>query len=361
MDESRIRAKNLSPEKRESFYQAKYNYYKSFNRGLLIVSSVAYLFFFLTDCSLYGRFAYETLFSRIFIIVPFFIFEYMYKKTDNYKIMTVASYLMIHSIIWCTDWATYLLPNRDFAGEGMLIMNLIFVCAGFCAPYKRCIVAHCALLLDIMVANIFIQYDNVIMMLMFNVPCVVAVNVMHYKMENVFLDHYLINEKLESLVVHDQLTGVFNRNKFKELSDSDTEEFTIPSDVPLTLMIIDVDFFKKVNDKYGHEAGDIVLKKLAKVLSSSVRASDYVIRWGGEEFIVILIGCYIEKGMEIAEKIRQNVEASDNKVCPVTVSIGVAQYKGGSYHSVIECADEALYIAKTSGRNRVVEYKKEEE
>lgn len=360
MDKSKITAKSLSAEKRERFYQAKYNYYKSFNRGLLIVSTIAYLFFFLTDCGLYGRFAYETLFSRVFIIVPFSIFLFLYKKTEKYKIMAVASFLMIHAIIWCTDWATYILPNREFAGEGMLIMNLIFVCAGFCAPYKYCIVAHCALLVDILIANIFIQYDNVMMMLMFNVPCVVAVCIMHYTMENVFLDHYLVTEKLENLVVHDQLTGVFNRNKFKELSDSDTEEFILPYDVPLTLMIIDVDFFKKVNDKYGHEAGDIVLKKLAKVLSSSVRASDYVIRWGGEEFIVMLVGCQIEKGLEIAEKIRKNVEASDNKVCPVTVSIGVAQYKGGSYHSVIECADEALYLAKTSGRNQVVEYKKEE-
>ena len=192
MNKSKVKAKNLSPDKRKAFYQSKYDYYKSFNKGLLIVSSFAYIFFFITDCSLFGRFAYETVFSRAFIIIPLLIYLVMYKKIDSYKVMTVASYLMIHMIIWCTDWSTYILPNREFASEGMLVMNLIFACAGFCAPYKYCIVAHCGLIVDILIANLFIKYDNVMMMILFNIPCVVALCVMHYMMENVYLDHYLV-------------------------------------------------------------------------------------------------------------------------------------------------------------------------
>lgn len=360
MEKNITKAKHLSVDKRKLFYQSKYNYYKKINRTLLVVSTIAYLFFFVTDCSLYGRFAWETLLSRAIIVVPLVIFLIMYKKVRNYKIMTVASYLMIHMIIWCTDWATYILPNRDFAGEGMLIMNLIFVCAGFVAPYKYAIFFHCGLIVDILIANQFIHYDNVAMMIMFNAPCVVAVSTMHYAMENGYLDHYLTNEKLESLVIHDQLTGVFNRNMFKKIADPNTEEFTITEGLPISIVMIDLDFFKKINDKYGHEAGDIVLKYAANTLKSSVRSSDYVIRWGGEEFIVILPGCDMKKALEIAEKIRVNIESGENTICPVTASIGVAEYIGGSYHDVIECADVALYRAKKNGRNQVVEYKDEE-
>ena len=359
MNKSISVAKQLSKDKQKAFYQSKYDYYKSFNRTLLIVSAVAYFAFFITDCGLYGRFAVETLLSRAIIILPISVFLYMYKKVNNYKVMAVASYIMIHTIIWCTDWATYILPDRTYACEGMIVMNLIFVCAGFCSPYKYATVGHGALIIDILIANIFIKYDDPVMMVMFNLPCIVAVCVMHYVMEKVYLDHYLINEKLENLVVHDQLTGVYNRNKFKKISDAETEEFTISQEKPLSIVMVDLDFFKKINDNYGHESGDIVLKHTAKVIVDSVRTSDYVIRWGGEEFIVVLTGCNIEKALDVAEKLRINIENSENTVCPVTASIGVAQYVGGSYHDVIECADVALYKAKKNGRNQVVEYKDE--
>lgn len=355
--EAQIRtARDLSKTQRLEFYQAQYDYYKAFNRGVLVISTAAYLSFFLTDCGIYGRFASETLLSRLIVIIPLLIYLYLYKKNKSYKVMVVASYLMVHTIIWCTDWATYLLPDRQYAGEGMIIMNLIFVCVGFCAPFKYSLIAHCGLIVDILVANIFIGYDNVAMMLMFNIPCIVAACVMHYTMEKVYLEHYLITKQLETLVVHDQLTGAFNRNKLKKLCDPVSETLNIDNDMPVTFLLVDLDFFKKINDQYGHESGDIMLKNIVKVISQSVRSSDYIIRWGGEEFLIILNGCNVEIGVAIAEKIRANVEASDNSVCPITASIGVAAYTGGSYHETVERADKALYQAKEAGRNRVMVY-----
>lgn len=359
MEKIITKAADLSGEKREIFYESKYNYYKSVNRTLLIVSTLTYLVFFVTDCAIYGRFAWETILSRLAIIVPAGMFLIMYKRAHNYRVMSLVSFLLIHLIVNFNSWTTYILPDREFAGEGMLIMNLIFVCAGFSAPYKYTIVAHSALILDIICANYFINYDNVMMMLLFNGPCVVGVGILHYVMENVYLDHYLVNEKLENLVIHDQLTGVYNRNQFKKITDSETEEFTVCAGLPISVVMLDLDFFKKINDKFGHEAGDIVLKHAAKTIKDSVRTSDYVIRWGGEEFIVLLTGCNRDKAIEIAEKIRINIEQSENSICEVTASIGVALYTGGSYHDVIECADVALYKAKKNGRNQVVEYKDE--
>ena len=361
MEQKITKAKHLPNEQRKEFYQSQYDYYKSFNCRLLIVSTIAYLTFFFTDCGIFGRFAYETLLSRLIVIVPLLCFLYLYKQNKSYRIMVIASYLMVHIIIWCTDWATYLLPDREYAGEGMMIMNLIFVCAGFCAPFKYCLIAHCGLIVDILIANVFIRYDDVMMMLMFNIPCVVAVCIMHYTMEKVYLDHYLVTQQLETLVIRDHLTGAYNRNKLKKMSNQDTEELDIDKDVPVIFMVLDLDFFKRVNDQYGHEAGDMVLKHTVKVISESICSSDYIIRWGGEEFVILLFGRDIENGVAIAEKIRANVELSDNSVCPITASIGVAAYKGGNYHETIEFADRALYKAKTEGRNRVIVYQEEED
>ena len=309
--------KNFSKEQRFDFYQSKYNYYKN-------MTLVAY------------------------------------HKISNYKIMVILSYLMIHIIIWCTDWATYLLPDRQYASEGMLIMNLLFACACFCAPFLYSNIAHGLFLIDMLVANCIIHYENFGMMLLFNIPCVVAIFFMSRVLEKVYLDHYLVSQQSENLVVHDQLTGVYNRNKLKKISTIEGESLIFPKDLPIGMLIIDIDFFKKVNDNYGHEAGDIVLKHTASILKNSVRSSDYVIRWEGEEFVVIAAGCPIEHSMKLAEKIRKEVECGDNSICPVTVSIGVTTYHGGNYHDALALADQALYQAKSGGRNKVVQYQEVE-
>lgn len=346
----------LSREERKAFYQSKYDYYKTFNLCMAIVSVVSYLSYFFTDCGILGRFAYETLIPRVIILIPFVIYMIMQKKIKDYRIMVSATYLLIHCIIWCTDWATYLLPDRQHAISGMIIMNLIFVCAGFAAPFSYSTVGHLLLIADIAVANVFIHYDNLDMMYMFNIPAVIAVCVMHNMMQRVYLEQYITKDKLEKLVVHDQLTDMFNRNKMKEICNIATGELTYASDLPVSMLLIDIDYFKKVNDEYGHEAGDKVLVYLAQLLKGSVRASDYVIRWGGEEFLIVMPGCDSEQAMRIAEKIREKVEQSDNGICKTTISIGVALYNGGDYHDTIKNADEAMYQAKKDGRNRVVLY-----
>lgn len=351
---NKISLKALSKEERRKFFQSKYEYYSLFNTRMITVSVLAYLSFFVTDCSIFGHFAFETLLSRFIVIVPFIGYLILSRKTVDYRIMVPASYLMVHIIIWCTDWATYLLPDRQFAIPGMIIMNLIFVCAGFAAPFKYSMAAHLFLIADIAVADIFIQYENVEMMYMFNLPCVLAVGAMHHMMQGTYFEHYFAKDQLKQLAVHDQLTSVYNRNKIKELVNPETGEFKRKSDLKTSVLLIDVDFFKKVNDKYGHEAGDKVLVWLADILKSAVRETDYVIRWGGEEFLVIMPGCSIENAARIAEKLRERVETSDNGVCKSTISIGVAEYAGGDYNAAVKNADVALYQAKNTGRNKAV-------
>ena len=352
----KVNLKNLLPKERIDFFQSKYEYYKLFNRRMITVATVACMFFFVSDCGLFGRFAYETFLPRMILIVPFVLYIILSKKTKDYRIMVPVTYLMIHIIIWCTDWATYLLPDRQFAIPGMMIMNLIFICAGFAAPYSYSLIGHLLLIADIVVADMFIHYANIEMMYMFNVSSIIAVCAMHHMMQNVYFEHYITRNKLKNMVVHDQLTGVFNRNILKELIDDNTGVLHFEEKKNVSLLLTDIDLFKKVNDLYGHEAGDKVIAQLANILKSTVRTTDYVIRWGGEEFLVIMPDCPADRAVRTAEELRKTVESVDNGVCKTTISIGVAMYDGGNYHDTIRKADEAMYKAKASGRNKVVLY-----
>ncbi len=159
---------------------------------------------------------------------------------------------------------------------------------------------------------------------------------------------------------HDFLTGLNNVRSFDTLYNN-AKNRAVENDLPLCLLAIDIDFFKKVNDTYGHLEGDIVLQVLSSILKKSCRSTDIVSRNGGEEFSVILHDCIPDIGMEIAEKIRRNVAStpiklSDGKEINITVSVGVACFPDyvREINDIREKADIALYEAKRTGRNKCV-------
>jgi diguanylate cyclase (GGDEF)-like protein len=132
--------------------------------------------------------------------------------------------------------------------------------------------------------------------------------------------------------------------------------------VPLTVMFVDADHFKRVNDTHGHAAGDEVLRRLSQLLESTLRAEDIVARYGGEEFVLVLRGVPTTGALAVAERVRVGVETLKighaGKWIPVTVSVGVATHSKerevDSVAALLALADGALYRAKGSGRNRVV-------
>jgi diguanylate cyclase (GGDEF)-like protein len=171
---------------------------------------------------------------------------------------------------------------------------------------------------------------------------------------------------LEQETITDPLMGIYNR---RYLEKRLTEESLRASryEQPFSIFLLDIDRFKTINDTYGHPLGDIVLKKLAKAIVGSVREVDVVIRYGGEEILVILPNTTMEHAVDLAERLRLNIaetqmiEPDHYKGRPaihITVSIGVSGYKfadGWDNSSrVVERADKALYKAKERGRNRVV-------
>jgi len=164
------------------------------------------------------------------------------------------------------------------------------------------------------------------------------------------------SEIISRLARTDDLTGLHNRRSFNEL-------FSLALSAarrhghPLSLIVIDLDHFKDVNDTYGHSVGDLVLKKFAELLKSMVRDEDVVARWGGEEFIILLSHTASDAAAALAERIRYGFEHDPCSATPfaVTASFGVAQLQDGEQEdALIRRADSALYRAKREGRNRVV-------
>lgn len=159
--------------------------------------------------------------------------------------------------------------------------------------------------------------------------------------------------KLESLSYIDNLTKIYNRHKFLELADAEISR-SVRYGSSTSLIIFDLDHFKKVNDTYGHNEGDMVLRKIVKIVSTAIRKTDVFARWGGEEFIVMLPETNEENAFLAAEKIRKAVESSDfGKVGKLTISLGVSSIKScNNILNSIDLADKALYESKQTGRNK---------
>lgn len=165
-------------------------------------------------------------------------------------------------------------------------------------------------------------------------------------------------KELEALVRTDALTGLFNRRAFLEKFELEMLRH-IRKHQPLSLLMLDVDHFKKINDSYGHPAGDTVLEALGQILDDSCRRrNDMAARFGGEEFVVLLPDTELTQATRIAEHIAWQLRTQEfgkgDKRFTATVSIGVVQLDRGSVDDALRCADNNLYVAKSRGRDQVV-------
>lgn len=164
-----------------------------------------------------------------------------------------------------------------------------------------------------------------------------------------------IEKTLEYEATHDQLTGICNR-RFSDILLEQEMERAKSQESALSVMMIDIDFFKDVNDRYGHQIGDQVLIQLPELIKKHIRSTDSLARWGGEEFLIILPNATLNGAEKLAEEIRRRFADFKFPVLEsnITVSIGIATFhKIDTLHTIIKRADDALYRAKRNGRNRV--------
>ena len=191
----------------------------------------------------------------------------------------------------------------------------------------------------------------------------------HIELDNILINHKNELEKLvierteelsrktEEMIIlanQDPLTGLSNRRKFNESLLQEYNRFTRHK-VPFTLIMIDIDYFKKVNDTYGHDVGDQVIIKLSSTVKNNIRKTDELARWGGEEFILLAIETD-ENGYKVLAENTYNVikEIEYDKLDKITASIGVTcSQEGDELEDILKRADNALYQAKDNGRDRI--------
>lgn len=165
---------------------------------------------------------------------------------------------------------------------------------------------------------------------------------------------YKINKKLERLSTTDKLTGLFNRVKTDSVFENQIQQSQNLGKI-FSIILLDIDYFKKVNDNYGHQVGDLILCEVASILKSNIRKIDIAGRWGGEEFLIICPETSLDEAINFSENLRQILEGYPFPVTKSqTASFGVSTYqKGDCIKDIIARADAALYNAKNNGRNRI--------
>lgn len=183
----------------------------------------------------------------------------------------------------------------------------------------------------------------------------------YFEAAKAVIESRTLMDKLRDTSLRDGATRLYNRRFLEEFIDRSTAQ-ALRSNITYAVLMIDIDYFKMVNDTYGHDSGDVVIKTLAEILQHSVRKSDLPIRYGGEEFLVLLHDTTREGAINVAEKIRTSFNAKKfqfgSDTIQKTLSIGVAHFPSNadSLWKVIKFADLALYEGKHTGRNRVIEF-----
>ncbi len=194
-----------------------------------------------------------------------------------------------------------------------------------------------------------------------SVLVLVAIDFIYRQFERIIrIQHYYLR-RIEKMAIKDVLSGQYNRRYFLEIGARVLLRCSRYGR-PVSLALIDIDHFKTVNDRFGHDAGDVVIRETAQCMRQKVRETDLVARWGGEEFVVLLPESDREASLVVAERVRREIEAMSIQVAglaepiKITASLGLAEarHEQDSLKTLVKKADQALYRAKESGRNRVV-------
>ncbi|MEY8392819.1 GGDEF domain-containing protein [Lachnospiraceae bacterium] len=341
--------KNMDKQEKKNFYQHKCDYYQFFVKIIIIIASLASLAYLVSDYQLNGHTLIPTLVPRLSILVPLVFYIFLETRTNNYKIKIFLNYLMLNLIVMATIWSVYHLEIKTHFCEGATILNFLFLICCLGSSPRSGILGYGIYFTEILLSHQFNHYENLNVILSLNIPCFGAIILAHCLLDLGELDHYLTSRKLEQALITDPLTTAYNRHKMYRLIE---DNHLIINEFPVSLIMLDIDHFKKINDTHGHTVGDQALHYLGKTLMKEIDNAGTVIRFGGEEFVIILPGCPPEKACKMAEDLRKKIALSEKTPANFTISAGIVEYNG-NFKKSIKAVDHALYHAKESGRNQV--------
>ncbi len=297
-----------------------------------------------------------SLFSTTFIlsINYFFIFKSKINLASN-----IIVYLFFTLFI-------YLVYSGGVENSGILWVYAFPAIALILHNLKQGIIEILLFILSILAIFIFSNHINMIANYSYELKLhlissllliFILTSIYEYSNNDMFIKMNQLSKKLEMTSTIDTLTNVYNRRgmyKYIKRTMMKTKE----TNSKFSLLLLDIDHFKKINDTYGHLAGDQVLKDTALIIRNTIRKDDIIARWGGEEFLILLPNTTKEESVNIAQKIRKNIKSKQynffkDKVF-VTVSIGISEDNGScKIDNIVGEADKNMYIAKESGRDRV--------
>ncbi len=341
--------RDMDKQEKKNFYQHKCDYYQFFVKIIIIIASLASLSYLVSDYQLNGHALMPTLIPRMSILIPLIFYIFLEAGAKDYKRKVFLNYLMLNLIVMATIWSVYHLEIKTHFSEGATIMNFLFLICCLGSSPRSGILGYGVFFAEILLSHQFNHYENLNVILSLNIPCFAAIMLAHCLLDLGELDHYLTSRKLEQALITDPLTTVYNRHKMYRLIQDNQ---LIANELPVSLIMLDIDYFKKINDTHGHYVGDEALHYLGKTLMREIAESGTVIRFGGEEFVIILPGCQPAEACKRAELLREKIALSDKTPVNFTISAGVAEYNG-NFKESIKAADHALYHAKESGRNQV--------
>lgn len=343
--------KAMSTKERAEFYQAKCEYYQGIVELSLLVACLTTIFFIYSDYMINGSII-PTLIPRLSILAFIAIFFGVIHKNSNSRVMVFMDFFLGHGMVIAASWTAYNLVDNSNSITGIIIVNLLWLVIGFVSTPTDTIINGVVFIVEIFITNLFNHYTNYELILALEIPCIIGIMLVHYILTAFYLDHYRVSKQLEQAMMTDPLTQVYNRYLLEKIVSDDVITDASLTE-PIAVAMLDIDDFKKINDENGHYTGDVTLFYLGQKLTNHMRKDDYVIRYGGEEFVIIFRDCDIDTATSRMEELRSDIERSKDSPIPFTISIGISSYTG-NYTDTLKNVDKALYDAKNSGKNKVV-------
>ena len=285
------------------------------------------------------------LFSYLLLVKPWLQARIVIFSFSIIFITVQGSWLLLKKVKWDT--------RKIYRGTGLvllmyIVLYIVRIVINILYPQTSTLFSN--LIIDT-ILNIIIQMLSIAL----TFSLVMMINGrLFYELNKYSEEREKMMEELRRLATTDNLTGVYNRMKLEQLLTAEVLR-SRRYNRPLSVILIDVDLFKLVNDTFGHNVGDTVLKTIARILKENIRESDFIGRWGGEEFLIINPETEPEGSRAVAEKLREAVgDYCFEKVGQKTISLGIAGLQENEWEeNMLQRADKALYRAKHNGRNRV--------
>ena len=353
---------------KDFYYQYQNNHQRHFLKQVNYIAQLAFLIYFFADWFVIPDMVLESGLARVISIVAVIIINYhLFKHFRDIRLLDLI--LPIGTITSALIWFELLIHSNSPLVHTYQYASMILIVLGNLGiqiHFRQSIITSALISFAILqgVFRLNDLYDSVIFLLIYMPILMFSLYISWNNTLNgrrnflrSLLDDWNFH-KLNELAHTDELTQLNNRRQFVHIAERRVLDSRNQS---CSLLLFDVDNFKRINDQYGHDIGDLVLKHIAEISRQQMRTDDILARFGGEEFIALLTHTHLDHACQIAERLRQKIAAqtlvvNNEQSIQFTVSIGVAEFhpNQSNLNGLIKAADIALYYAKKNGRNQVI-------